>query len=147
MYIRKATLNDKNILTKIAFAAKGYWGYSDDFLGKLKDDLTVTDEDIYKKAIFLIEESGEIKAFYSLNVEAQKLESLFVHPTYIGKGYGKILWNDILCKAKEYQLDKFQFEAEPNAYEFYRKLGAKKVCDIQSSIVLGRTYPLMEYIF
>ena len=143
--IRKAKVEDASPLTHIAFKSKGYWGYSDDFMIAWKDALTITVEDIPSKVIYLLEEDNTIKGFYCLCIETKKLESLFVTPTYIGQGIGKVLWKDILLKATEYGLSSFHFDSDPNAYEFYLKIGAKRIIYVESLVIPGRIYPLMEY--
>ncbi len=143
--IRKANVEDAATLTDIAFKAKGYWGYSDDFMNAWKDALIITVEDIQSKVIYLLEEDKAIKGFYCLCIETQELESLFVAPTYIGQGLGKVLWGNILLKATENGLSSFHFNSDPNAYEFYLKMGAKRTIYVESTVIPGRIYPLMEY--
>lgn len=87
MRFGRATPNDTEMLTRLAFNAKGYWGYTKDFLAQLKDDLTVTDEDVLSKRVYLLEEQQVTRGFYILNTDDKKLEALFVDPTSIGKGY------------------------------------------------------------
>lgn len=143
--IRKANVEDAATLTGIAFKAKCNWGYSDDFMNAWKDALTITVDDIQSKVIYLLEEDKTIKGFYCLCIETKELETLFVAPTYIGQGLGKVLWTDILLKASEYGLTSFHFKSDPNAYEFYLKMGAKRIIYVESTVVPGRIYPLMEY--
>ncbi|MEK5184995.1 GNAT family N-acetyltransferase [Solibacillus sp. FSL W7-1324] len=144
--IRKATVEVAVILTDIAINAKGSWGYSEDFMNAWKDTLTITGDDIQSKVIYVLEEEKTIKGFYCLCTETKKLENFFVVPIYIGQGLGKILWKDIILKAKEYGLSSFQFNSDPNAYEFYLKMGAKRIIYVESAVIPGRIYPLMEYV-
>ena len=143
--IRKANVEDAATLTEIAFKAKGYWGYSDDFMNAWKDALIITVEDIQSKVIYLLEEDKAIKGFYCLCIETQELESLFVAPTYIGQGLGKVIWEYMLLEATVSGLSSFHFNSDPNAYEFYLKMGAKRIIYVESTVIPGRIYPLMEY--
>lgn len=143
--IRKATVQDAVILTKIAINAKGSWGYSEDFMNAWKDTLTITADDIQSKVIYVLEEEKAIKGFYCLCTETKKLDNFFVVPIYKGQGLGRILWKDILLKATEYGLSSFQFNSDPNEYEFYIKMGAKRIIYVESAVIPGRIYPLMEY--
>lgn len=145
--IRKANVEDAAVLTDIAINSKGYWGYSNDYMNAWKDALTITVKDIQSKVIYLLEENKNIKGFYCLCIETKELESLFVAPTYIGQGLGKVLWKDILLKAIEYRIPSFHFDSDPNAYEFYLKMGAKRIIYVESTVIPGRIYPLMEYKF
>ena len=145
--IRKATVEDAALLTDVAFKAKGYWGYSDRFMNAWKDTLTITVEDIQSKVVYLLEEDKAIKGFYCLCIETKELEALYVTPTYIGQGLGRVLWKDLLLKAQEYGLRGFQFKSDPNAYEFYLKMGAKRIIYVESTVIPLRIYPLMDYTF
>ncbi|MCK1227644.1 hypothetical protein [Streptococcus uberis] len=40
--IKKANINQAELLSKIAFESKKFWGYSDEFMEKCREDLTVT---------------------------------------------------------------------------------------------------------
>lgn len=140
--IRKATVEDAVILTDIAINAKGSWGYSEDFMNAWKDTLTITTDDIQSKVIYVLEEEKAIKGFYCLCTETKKLENFFVVPIYIGQGLGKILWKDILLKATEYGLSSFQFNSDPNAYEFYLKMGAKESFMLNQQSYRGEYIPL-----
>lgn len=143
--IRKATVNEAALLTQISFRAKGYWGYSAEFLNALSSGLTVTENDIMSRLVYVFEGDCRIKGFYSLSVDNKKLDMLFVDPDFIGQGIGKLLWADVIEKAKENGLRLFSWDADPHAEQFYIKMGASKVCDMQSAIFPGRTYPLMKY--
>lgn len=144
--IRKATVDDAVLLTQISFRAKGYWGYSEEFLNALSSDLTVNENDVISRLIYVFEESCQIKGSYCLSVDTSKLDTLFVDPDFIGQGIGRLLWADIIEKAKTNGLKSFSFDADPHAELFYIKMGASKIRDVQSSVFPGRTYPLMEYI-
>ncbi|GAK10482.1 GNAT family N-acetyltransferase [Geomicrobium sp. JCM 19039] len=145
MKIRKAAQGDQHRLTEIAISSKTYWGYSEEFMSLCKDELKVSRTDIQSKLVYLLEDR-EIKGFYCLSIEDKRLESLFVHPQFIGQGIGKLLWVDLLQKAKAYQLNRFQLESDPFAESFYVRMGAIKVGSVHSEVFPGRKLPVMEYI-
>ncbi|MDA1570596.1 GNAT family N-acetyltransferase, partial [Bacillus cereus] len=145
MFIRNAKIEDRKILSNIAYKSKAHWGYSPEFLHALKEDLEVTIEDIQNKIVFVVEDNSQLAAFYCLSKEKKKLESLFVHPNYIGNGLGNLLWNDIIEKARANGITSFTLDSDPNALQFYLKMGAKQIAEIESTLFPNRTFPLMEF--
>lgn len=55
MLIRKAKSSDSDTLSNLAYKSKGYWGYSQDFLERCKDDLTFTGEYIENNPVYVME--------------------------------------------------------------------------------------------
>ncbi|WP_017728458.1 GNAT family N-acetyltransferase [Halalkalibacterium ligniniphilum] len=144
MLIRKAKPKDSDTLSNLAYKSKSYWGYSKDFLKRSKDDLTVTGEYIEQNPVYLMEKDNKIVAFYNFEVKNKKLEALFIDPDYIGKGIGKLLWLDLLGKAKELNIKEFTLDSEPNAEGFYLKMGANKIGYTSSTVFPNRNLPLMK---
>ncbi|MEL7656198.1 MAG: GNAT family N-acetyltransferase [Bacillota bacterium] len=70
----------------------------------------------------------------------------FIEPQSIGKGYGKILWNhlvDITCKSLGiYEL---VIVTSPQAKDFYIKLGANSLGEVESLLKKGRMIPQLSY--
>lgn len=144
MLIRKAKIEDSNILSELAYKSKAYWGYSKDFLEKCKDDLAVTTDFITNNPVYVMEKNSKIIAFYSFSLHPNRLVSLFIDPADIGKGIGKILWTDILNKAKQLNMKDFTLDSEPHAEGFYLKMGAKKIGETPSTVFPERRLPLMS---
>ncbi|MEH6945444.1 GNAT family N-acetyltransferase [Bacillus sp. JJ722] len=144
MKIRKASTNDINSLSKLAYKSKAYWGYSEDFLKKCKDDLTVTIDYLEKNTVYVLENDHKIVAFYSFSLIPEKLDALFIDPDYIGNGIGKILWMDLLQKAKELNIKQFTLDSDPNAEGFYLKMGAERIGYTPSTVFPDRPLPLLK---
>lgn len=78
----------------------------------------------------------EIIGFYGLVCEQKEdkrlniLSHFFLKPTYIGKGFGKILFKETIRAAKdELKWEGFTWESDPHAAWFYKKMGAKQIGD------------------
>ncbi|RXK17516.1 GNAT family N-acetyltransferase [Macrococcus sp. DPC7161] len=147
MKIRNCVGNDANKLTSIAIKSKSYWNYSEEFIEKCIQDLTVTPSYIQKNIVRCVENiEGIIIGFYGFTLSTNKLDALFIHPDYIGKGIGNTLWNDLIKQLKEEKIDKFRLDSEPYATKFYLKMGASIIGEIESTVFENRKLPLMEYI-
>ncbi|GGE60964.1 GNAT family N-acetyltransferase [Priestia taiwanensis] len=144
MIIRSAIHSDCEILSKIAYQSKAYWGYSEEFLTQCKNDLTITKEYIDRNLVYVMEVDNKLIAFYSFSLQETKLEALFISPSYIGQGLGRKLWSHALQQAKQLQLNEFTIDSDPYAEEFYLKMGAKRVGEIQSTVFPERYLPLMS---
>ncbi|MCD8502525.1 MAG: GNAT family N-acetyltransferase [Bacillaceae bacterium] len=95
MKVRKAVIGEEKTLSELAVRSKAYWGYDDTFLEKVREDLTVSQKNISSNQVYVLEKENEIIGFFYLNTrfEESELESFFVDPDFIGKGYGRLLWD------------------------------------------------------
>ena len=146
MKIVNATNKDVEILTFITKKSKAFWGYSEEQILKWNDSLTVSKEYIKTNNVFKLITEDTIIGYYSyFNIEKDtiKLDNLFILPEHIGKGFGKLLMNDFLNRLDISETKKVQLHADPNAENFYLKLGFKKVGAFETSIK-NRFMPIME---
>ena len=58
-----ATPEDADALTRIAFAAKRYWGYPESWLQHWRDSLTITPEFVRNSRVYAAVSGGEPCAF------------------------------------------------------------------------------------
>ncbi|RYJ39355.1 Acetyltransferase (GNAT) family protein [Flavobacterium anhuiense] len=146
MIIQKANIIDNEILTSITKKSKAYWGYSDEQIQIWDKNLTISKDYIREHNVFKLVDNDLIMGYYSFIFENDKtveLDNLFVLPEYIGKGFGKYLLLDFLNRMKEIGIEKITLDSEPNAEEFYSKMGFVKVGEFESSIK-NRFMPIME---
>lgn len=146
MSIRKARTDEGPILSRIALRSKAYWGYDESFIEACREDLTISEQKIEGNHVYVLENSSTIIGFYCLAAEGRtgRLDFLFIDPDYIGKGYGKILWESVIHTAREIGLDEFTIDSDPHAEEFYKKMGAVRIGEVESTVFRGRKLPLMK---
>lgn len=148
MKVEKATSNDNEILTEITKRSKAYWGYSEEQILQWIDNLTISKEYIENNPVFKLVNDNTIIGYYSYLIKDEKnikLDNLFLLPEYIGKGFGKYLINDFLNRMRIEKFEKIILDSEPNAEEFYLKIGFKKIGQFETSIK-NRFMPIMEMI-
>lgn len=148
MEIVKAVLGNHIALTEISRLSKAYWGYSDEQLLLWKAALTITEAYILENYVFKLIEGNEIIGYYSYIKHSENtvlLDNLFIHPEYIGKGYGQILMEDFLNRLKTAGIIKVILEADPNAESFYNKFGFIKTSDKPTEIS-ERYLPVMQLL-
>lgn len=149
--IRYAAPHEALVLTNLAMRSKAYWGYTAEFMAACRDELQVSPEKIecgqchYRIA----EISGKIIGFYALEQLSGfecELDALFVEPMYIGTGVGRAL----ICNAKSLAVSlgahKLIIQGDPNAEQFYVKMGAKRTGNKESFSLPGRFLPTFEIL-
>lgn len=146
-HIREAASSEAEQLTDLALRSKGRWGYDQQFLEDARIDLTLTDQYISSCPVFVIEEQGSIKGFYSLSGEGSEVElmHIFVEPAAIGRGYGKLLFRHAVETARRLKFKRLIIGSDPQAVGFYETMGARRVGEVASIVRPGRMLPLLHY--
>ncbi|MCM1991519.1 GNAT family N-acetyltransferase [Oceanirhabdus seepicola] len=107
----------------------------------------VTEEFINNNPTFIIEKDENIIGFYSIliNENEASLEYFYIEPKYIGKGYGRILWNHMVQNCKNLGIKEIEIVTSPEAKVFYMKMGAVQTCEIKSLVNKERKIPQLIY--
>ncbi len=145
MDIRFAKPDEATQLTRIAFAAKRYWGYPETDIALWQDDLTITPEFIDQNDVFVAIQNNTVAGFCALSNgdSVREVEHFWIDPQYIGKGIGRKWFQHIRQAMEVAKIAKLRITSDPNAVGFYKKMGAK-VIDRAASTPPGRFLPLME---
>ena len=147
IFIQRASPDQAERLTNIAFAAKAYWGYPQRWMELWRPQLTITAEYIEENESW-IAFAGEIPiGFYTVQEKNGNawIENLWVLPDFIGKGIGQLLFSHAVELSRQRGYKILQLEADPNAAGFYEKMGMKKIGERISAIEsLPRRLPIME---
>ena len=99
----------------------------------------------------LVATDGRLVGFYSLKDMDQVARSIelghvMVHPEYHKKGFGTILFNRAVEKARSYGAERMHWISDPDAAGFYLKLGAQKYGEDENILNPEVNVPLMEYL-
>lgn len=134
--IRRALPEEASTLTTIALEAKRYWGYPERWIKHWESDLTISADYIRDHHVYVAEADGEILGFYALYVSGDKaeLDHMWVTPAAIGRGIGKELFLDAMEKAAALKVRDVEISADPNAAEFYKRLGATQIGEVDAPI-------------
>lgn len=127
--VRRALPGDAGALTRIAFAAKRYWGYPERWIKYWSESLTVTPDFVRDNGVYAAVRDGETFGFYALTGTGRglELEHLWVSPDRIGSGAGRLLFEHAMRKASSRGAKSLRIEADPNAEGFYSRMGARRV--------------------
>lgn len=127
--IVKAQPEDAKELTRIALAAKQYWGYPENWMLHWQKILTVSPGCIAQNRVYKVVRGERIVGFYVLIRTAARLqlEHMFIQPEEIGKGIGRRLMEHAIRQAAGSEHSVMEIESDPNAEGFYLKMGARRV--------------------
>ena len=109
----------------------------------------ITEELIALGTVFILFEDDNIIGFYSFVKDAKQvawLEHFFIHPNFIGKLYGKKMWDLCLVTANELGLKDFLIWADKHAEGFYLRQGCIKIDEKLSTVVPGLFHPILKYV-
>lgn len=147
--LRPARKDEAQILTEIAIESEAYWGYDAEFMQQFKMHYSVTDDFIENNMTYVLELDKMIIGFFGIINEHEEatLEYLYLKPEYIGMGYGKVMWGHLIEVCKREQIKKLVFVTSPQAKEFYIKMGAVVIDEVESLLRKGRMVPKLIYSF
>jgi GNAT superfamily N-acetyltransferase len=144
--LRRARPDEASVLSEVALAAKGFWGYDQLFLESCRAELTFSPDEIARRHFVVADLDGLVVGFYSIDGEPPvgELRNLWVRPSEIGTGLGRLMWHNALAAAAAAGFDQLEIDAEPNAEGFYRKMGAERTGESPSGSIPGRMLPQMR---
>ncbi len=154
--IRKANINEFEILTQIAFLAKKHWNYPEEYYKIWKDELTLTADYILKNIVWVAEMDNEVIGFYSIvnnpedffsgEVLVEKgfwLEHIFILPEFHKNGIGTALVKHAIEISKQNNIQRLLIFVDPFSEGFYKKMNAT-LKNLSLSSIKGREIPIYE---
>ena len=146
---RPARPDELGAITALAIRSKRYWGYSDEFMAAVDDELTFrqTDLDDKRTVVEVLESDGRIVGALRMRrrTELAYLEDLWIDPEAIGHGYGRVGFERACQIGREWGKGVMELEADPNAEAFYLHIGCQRVGMSPATSVPGRALPVMRY--
>jgi len=145
--IRRALPEDAEQLTQITVTSKRHWNYPESWIQRWLPELTFSSDDILENEVWLAVTDNKLVAYYSLKQDDEGLwlENLWVLPEHMGQGIGKQLFLHALEKGRVRGASVLKIESDPNAQEFYEKMGAQKIGEHQYELDGQlRVLPIME---
>ena len=127
--VRRAAPGEADALSRIAFAAKGHWGYPGEWMERWRDALTVSPDFVDRNEVWAAVADDGPAGFYALVGRGRVLglEHLWVSPARMGTGVGRRLFDHAVRRAASLGAEAVEIEADPNAEGFYARMGARRV--------------------
>ncbi|MFI1283672.1 GNAT family N-acetyltransferase [Streptomyces sp. NPDC020858] len=128
--VRAARAAEAEALTGLVMRSKAHWGYDAGFLSTCAEELRIRADDVTARRIVVAENGqGDVLGLASLEGTGPlaSLGLLFVEPSAIGQGVGRLLYRDVLRRAVELGVRRLVIDSDPHAAGFYRAMGAVAV--------------------
>ncbi|MFD5490487.1 GNAT family N-acetyltransferase [Streptomyces virginiae] len=125
--VRAARPAEAEALTGLVMRSKAHWGYDAAFLAACAAELRIRPDEVTARRIVVAEDpEGAVLGLASLEGGAPQatLGLLFVEPSAIGQGVGRILYRDVLRRAVQQGVRRLVIDSDPHAAGFYRAMGA-----------------------
>ena len=134
-------------MSALAVRSKAHWGYSKEFLAACRGELSVDASRIGSEdyRCFVAVENDSTAGFYTVERISEgvwELDALFVEPARIGTGVGRSLIRHAVHLLSECGAVRLMIQGDPNATDFYRAAGARRVGIRESGSIPGRHLPL-----
>ncbi|KTC68222.1 putative acetyltransferase [Legionella birminghamensis] len=129
--------------------SKKYWDYDEEFMKKYMDIFQITNHYLRTSDTWLLYENKNLIGFFGLSMNSDNLLELgyfFIAPNYIGKGFGRILWEHVIATVKNLNKSEFILWSDPGAEGFYKKMGCIKIGSKKSPIMPNRNPAIFQYI-
>lgn len=149
--LRSARSDEAAALTRLMVRAKASHGYDPETMRIFAPALTVTPEHIAHDWVLVACAEHDDTLLGFAHVEWRDdpvlawLEDLFVDPDAQGRGIGTLLWEAVLDHARALAATELRFDADPHVTRFYERQGATVIGSTPSTLIPGRTMPLMRY--
>lgn len=142
--LRGARPDEAGVLSELAQAAKAHWPYDEAFLAAVRGELTFRPEEVVRRNFVVAERDGTVVGFYNVEGEPPvgELANMWVRPSEIGTGLGRVLWDHAMAAAADYEY--LDIDAEPYAEGFYLRMGAVRIGETPSGSIPGRVLPQLR---
>ncbi|MFJ9591470.1 GNAT family N-acetyltransferase [Streptomyces virginiae] len=125
--VRAARPAEAEALTGLVMRSKAHWGYDAALLAACAAELRIRPDEVTARRIVVAEDAeGTVLGLASLEGGAPlaTLGLLFVEPSAIGQGVGRVLYRDVLRRAVQLGVRRLVIDSDPHAAGFYRAMGA-----------------------
>lgn len=132
--VRPGRPDEAERLTEIAHAAKRHWGYPDAWIAAWRNALTLTPERMACWHVRVAEADGEVAGFHAVSVDGDSaaLEHLWIDPPFMGRGIGRMLFDDAMRTAAASGARALVIDSDPHAEGFYVRMGAVRMGEVQA---------------
>lgn len=143
--LRAAGIDDVAQLRRLAHGSEKHWGFSDAFMEKFDRDFNITADFVREHPVRVLVDGAPV-AFWGMchSDGAWELEYFYVSEQMIGKGYGRMLWQDLTGWCAANGVLSFRFVTSWQAAPFYEKMGAVVVGECRS-VIDERPIPCLKF--
>jgi GNAT superfamily N-acetyltransferase len=144
--LRSARPEEGPALTELCLRSKAVWGYDDAFMQACRKELTLTPAAIMASQVQVAELDGRLAGIAEVKSggDTAQFQKLFVEPAMLRTGTGRKLLDWAKATARAAGARALVIEADPDAAEFYRRMGAVDDGLVPSGSIQGRFIPKLN---
>jgi GNAT superfamily N-acetyltransferase len=144
--LRDARQNELSNLSELCLRSKAVWGYDEAFLAACRAELTLHPDELLSTCLQVAERDWTVVGVAQVSITGidADLLKLFVEPTLLRSGVGRLLFKWACSRAQSLGATRMTIEADPAASPFYERMGARHAGSTPSRSIPGRVLPLME---
>jgi GNAT superfamily N-acetyltransferase len=144
--LRAPRIDELDSLTALCMRSKAVWGYDQAFMDRCCAELTLTSDDLRETEMQVAENDGVVVAIAQVSIDGANadLEKLFVEPNLLRSGAGRALFEWASAVARTRGATHLTIEADPDAADFYRRMGARDDGVAPSGSIPGRMLPRLK---
>jgi GNAT superfamily N-acetyltransferase len=148
LMLRTPRSDEATILTKLCIRSKAVWGYDEAFMLACRNELALAPSAMQSSHLKVAEIDGNLVGMAQVTVKGDiaELDKLFVEPTCLRSGCGRALFDWAKNTAREAGAATLVIESDPNASEFYRRMGAVDDGVAPSGSIPGRFVPKLKLV-
>lgn len=144
--LRLARRDEAEKLTDMCLRSKAVWGYDEAFMKACRTELKICAADFDHSSLCVAVDADTVigVAQLALDGEEAHLHKLFVEPSAIRTGAGARLLNWAITVSRQNRAKRLWIESDPDAADFYRKMGAIDEGFAPSGSIPGRVLPRLK---
>lgn len=147
MILLREPLHDElAYLDGLCLRSKAVWGYDADFMAACRAELTLHPDELRTTHLQVAERDGAVVGVAQVKVVGSDAElmKLFVEPTVLRSGVGRLLFQWATAKARSFGAVRMVIEVDPGAAAFYQRMGAREAGLAPSQSIPGRMLPRLR---
>lgn len=146
MHLRAPRPDEAELLTELCLRSKAVWGYDEAFMRACRTELTLSQADFASSSLQVAVEGDTIIGVVQVVATGDNadLAKLFITPSTLRAGLGKQLFDWAANDARRHGARWLWIEADPDAADFYRRMGAVDVGVAPSGSIPGRFLPRLK---
>lgn len=144
--LRAPEAREIEALDALCMRSKAHWGYDSDFMELCRPALKVDPQALSEGRVQIVEIGGALAGVAQISVERSEaeLDLLFIDPEFFGCGGGSALFNWACDTARDQRAARLTIHSDPNAKDFYEKMGAVYEGDLPSEVIPDRRLPRLR---
>jgi len=144
--LRDALPNELSSLDGLCLRSKAVWGYDDAFMAACRTELTLHPDELRTTHLHVAEREMTVVGLAQLKVKQGNAElmKLFVEPTLLRSGIGRLLFDWATARARALGAVRMIIDADPGAVPFYERMGARHAGFAPSQSIRGRMLPRLQ---